>query len=218
MTLPPELRARVLGAVRAERSPVRAEVVRRSVLLAASAALVIGAAFYALGGADLGERPEGFMLATELGWLALAGVATAFAFVRGSSMLGRPRGWLLAVAWAGPVAFWAWSVLWNARYPTTLGGFHVFPTFCFTVTLAVGAWPLVALSLARRNSDPVHPRATGAALGVAAGAWTGAMMDLCCPAANPWHVALGHLLPILMLAALGAALGQRIVAVRSPGR
>jgi len=41
------------------------------------------------------------------------------------------------------------------------------------------------------------------------------MVDLWCPVAAPRHVAVGHVLPMGVLALFGAALGARVIAMRS---
>ena len=130
-------------------------------------------------------------------------------------MLGRPRALLVGAALATPTVLFAWMLVWNLLYPETLRAWAGRPGFlCLDFTLAMGAWPLVALVLARRSTDPVHPRATGAALGAMVGAWAGSLIDLNCRIANPAHVALGHVLPVVILVALGAWLGTRFIATR----
>jgi hypothetical protein len=41
------------------------------------------------------------------------------------------------------------------------------------------------------------------------------MVELWCPVGEIRHVALGHILPIVVLAILGAALGARVLAIRA---
>ena len=65
----------------------------------------------------------------------------------------------------------------------------------------------------RRDTDVKHPKATGAALGSAAGAWGGAFLEGHCPSLDIVHMTLGHALPIVVLALLGALFG-RVVRVR----
>ncbi len=84
---------------------------------------------------------------------------------------------------------------------------------CIGLTLAAATFPLVSLLYVRRESDPVHPALTGAALGSACGASAGIMVELWCPVATPAHVAFGHILPILLLTAIGSMLGARILRV-----
>ncbi len=78
----------------------------------------------------------------------------------------------------------------------------------------MGVFPLLAMAFVRRNSDPNHPRLTGATLGVAAGACAWVFTDLWCPVAYVPHLLLGHVLPIMILAAAGALLGPWLIAVR----
>jgi hypothetical protein len=40
------------------------------------------------------------------------------------------------------------------------------------------------------------------------------MVELWCPVATPAHVALGHVLPIVVMALVGALLGARVIAIR----
>jgi hypothetical protein len=44
------------------------------------------------------------------------------------------------------------------------------------------------------------------------------MVEMWCPVAAPRHVAIGHILPIVIMAILGALLGARVIAMRAPRR
>jgi hypothetical protein len=145
------------------------------------------------------------------GTVAIAAVATALALPRRRSMLAPPRGLLLAVAAGVPLLVGAWLVLWNGTYddPFTRVGLR-----CFTLTALSAPWPFVALATVARRIDPTYPRSIGAALGAAAGAWAAAMIELWCPLSAPSHVAVGHVLPLVVLVAAGAAAGARIFRAR----
>src|SRR5258706_9706220 len=80
---------------------------------------------------------------------------------------------------------------------------------CFALSFGLGACLMFGLAWPRRHSDAVHPRALGAALGVASGLLGGALVDLWCPLAYPGHVLFGHVLPMWLLGSLGALLGAR---------
>jgi hypothetical protein len=41
------------------------------------------------------------------------------------------------------------------------------------------------------------------------------MIDLHCPVSDTMHVALGHALPVVLLAALGALVGRRVLGLGS---
>ena len=83
---------------------------------------------------------------------------------------------------------------------------------CLGVSLLLGAWPLAALCFWRARADAVHPRSTGAALGVSAGVLTWLLVDLWCPVSYPMHLLLGHVAPIVALAGVGALVGGRWLA------
>jgi hypothetical protein len=40
------------------------------------------------------------------------------------------------------------------------------------------------------------------------------MVEMWCPVAAPRHVAIGHILPIIAMAIVGALLGGRLIAMR----
>ncbi|WP_437877048.1 NrsF family protein [Sorangium sp. So ce513] len=74
---------------------------------------------------------------------------------------------------------------------------------CFVVAALVGLLVLVAFASALRWSVPVASGPRGAALGAAAGAWAGLSVFIHCPAFEPTHLVVGHLLPIVAFTALG---------------
>ena len=73
----------------------------------------------------------------------------------------------------------------------------------------------VALAWERWGSDPVHPRALGLALGVAAGAAAAVLVDLWCPVGHVPHLLTGHVAPMLLLGGLGALLGTRVLGIQA---
>lgn len=214
-TLPPDLRAAVLEQARRTPSPNASEVGRArriATLLGAAAAwatvLVLGV--------SLGGRPMPFVVLSAIGWAAVATAASFVAGARGKAMLGTTRARLAFVAVAaGPVIF-AWVMGCAMGWPAVLvaQGTLRAHAVCFALTTLLSIGPVAALAFLRRGSDPVHPRATGAAIGAAAGAWGGVLIDLHCPLVDPMHVALGHVLPIVLYAAIGALAGARLFGVR----
>ncbi len=210
-----ELKARILASVQAAPSPARGSGASPWLVLP-SGALVAAALFFAFHGIEHGSgRPTWFYVACVTGWAAVAGLSVFGALGRDPSSSWRSRQALLAVAIGTPSlllalmfgAALAWPEVAHAR-PAPLG------VRCFGLTLAAAAFPLIALLRLRRGSDPVHPALTGAALGSACGAAAGVMVEQWCPVASVLHVALGHVLPLVVLAAVGAGLGARIL---SPG-
>jgi hypothetical protein len=213
--LPPELKSRILAAAKAEPSPKRGSAAAHVGLVALAAVALSLLLFFSIGGVRLGTRPLVFVAGTSLGWLVLGVTSAWLAFARGRSMLGRRNAWLAWSVVATPALLFVWMLAWNALYPETMA---VWPgrigLRCLSFTLTIAAWPLVALALVRRERDPIHPGLTGAARGVALGAIGGVLIDLWCPIANPSHVALGHVAPMIVLMALGAVVGRRVNGVR----
>jgi len=215
VTPSPDFKARVLAATRAEPSETLPTRTRRTALVAAVAAAVALVVFFVLGGAHVGDRPLPFAIATIGGWTAIALAAAPLAFGRGRSVLGRARTLLVGVAVATPILLFGWMLVWNQLYPETAAGDPPrIGARCLVFTFLVGALPLVGLTLVRRERDPLHPGTVGAARGVAAGALVGVLVDLWCPIAHPMHVAVGHIAPLVLLAALGGRLGARVNGVR----
>ena len=216
-SLPPSLRARVMDAARAQPSPSRARVRQAVVRTTVAGALACLAIFFLVGGFNLTRRPPAFVALTVLGWGAIALLATWGGVARGRSMLGRPTGWLVMVALLTVPSLFAWMLVATATWPELRGTpsadvhAHV---GCFVATTLLTLGPFVALVLARRRTDPVHPRATGAAIGAAAGAWGVVMIDLHCPVSATLHVGLAHLGPIALFALAGALLGRRFIGIR----
>ncbi|WP_394827017.1 NrsF family protein [Pendulispora albinea] len=209
-----DLRARVLAVARQTPSPSRARVTWATRWLVLAAVVSSLAVFFALGGFQLGNRPVPYVYATTAGWAVLALVGFRIAFVRSRrSMLGPARQSLVALAAGMPVALLLFSLVCCSIWPEVqlldapLWGYLA----CFGSTSIMGTLPLVALAIARRGSDPVHPRATGAALGAAMGVWGGTLIDLHCRCATLPHIAFSHVLPMVVLAIVGAVVAPRVL-------
>jgi hypothetical protein len=217
MTMPADLKAKVLASVLETRPQPRRWWGPTALFVIPTSAAVAISLFVATDGLHHGAgRPAWVLVSTVLGWVAVAALATWLAFDRGRSAVGRARVWLLVTALATPALLFVIALVWSeslpdlaAWWPERLG------LKCFGLTLAMAAWPLVGMALVRRGSDPVHPGVTGAALGAASGAWAGVVVDVWCPVMHPAHVAIGHILPIVILSLFGLALGRRVIAMRS---
>jgi hypothetical protein len=217
---PPDLRARVLAAARSEPARSRASGTQRRALAIAlgfTAALGFGA-FVA--SPKLGGRPAGYVILLTAAWMSVAVVASWGALSRGRSMLGRPIAQRIGIALVTPVALIGAALVGNMLWPQTVGGYPglVKDALCAAFTMMFAAGPLVAFLMVFRRSDPVAPGLSGAALGAAAGAWGAFGIELFCNCPAPGHVILGHVLPVLLLALIGAAIGGRalrVVAVRA---
>jgi hypothetical protein len=211
-----DLKQRVLAAARDEPAPTRRAAAVQVAVLVVAAGCLVAYGFHARGGVHwAAARPVPFLIGVALGWGLVAVGISFIALRRGRSMLGRSRNGLLGFVLATPPALFGWSLLWNTLYPASL---KATPgrvgLACLDLALTIGALPVLVLVLARRNTDPVHPAVTGAALGAAVGTWSALTMDLSCECTNPSHVALGHVLPVVLLIGFGAWMGQRLIAIR----
>jgi hypothetical protein len=212
-----DLKRRVMDSVQRVPSPSRSRV-RQEVWLVALATVVASLGlFFALDGVGHGAgRPVWFLASWLATWAAIATTATRGAWQKGASFSSASVAWLVAIAVGTPLVLQAFSVAFVWLRPE-LATFHAdrVGLKCFALTVAAATCPLAGLSLVRRSSDPMHPVASGAALGVASGALAGLLVVLWCPVAAPMHVAVGHVLPIVALAMIGSVLGHHVMALRS---
>jgi hypothetical protein len=237
-----ELRARVLDAARREPSPTRAVKARRGagmIALGFGIAASIGVVKWLLarphahhwhvvqeGDTWTASGPWGYVVTLEAAWLLVALLATWAGFARGRSMLGRSAASKVAVAALTPVALavtwlavaFAWlqallPLAWlEVMNDTAQTGVH---TSCAVMSVVYAAGPLAAFFALRRSRDPASPRQSGAALGAVAGAWGAVVHFPFCQCTSPLHVALGHVVPVIVLAALGAIAGDRVLGIRA---
>jgi hypothetical protein len=208
---PPDRRSRILASVSAIPAPTRRELLRRQawlVLVGVAGALTL---FFLEGGLRATGRPPSLVAWTSLGTSCFVGVGMWFLFTRGRS--GLRRGWaVLGLATLAPaVAFVLWRYGLGSLYQLaspwpTRPGYR-----CFAMSVATGAIPLFAALMAWRHVDPMTPRATGAAFGAGAGLGSALLIDLWCPVSYVPHLLIGHVLPIAVLAVVGAAVGGRIL-------
>jgi hypothetical protein len=214
--LTPDLKPRVLAAVAFEWSPPRRARRQRSLVRAIGALAVPIAFFAAVGGVRADARPLWLVATTALGGLAIATATLFVAARRGSSMLGRSQRQLLGIAVTVPLLIGLWKIGVSSALPEMMGPWPGRPGLrCFGLTVLLAAWPVAVLLRELAASDPIHPRALGASLGVAAGAGAAVLVDLWCPVAHVPHVLLGHITPILMLGGFGCVIGELVLGIRS---
>jgi hypothetical protein len=209
------LRAHVIEQSRHVPSPTRMEVVARR-RVATSAVLFVSLSIFAgAGGIRPGPRPTELLVETAFGSAVVAVTAAIAGVRRGRSVLGRPRSRLLAVALLTPLLLLSWRIGMSARYPGMMVAWPERPGLrCLVMSVVLAQIPLIGLLWMRRDSDPVHPRSTAAALGTAAGAFGWVLVDLWCPVSHVPHLLIGHLLPLLLTIAASVLLGNHIVMLR----
>ena len=212
----PALRDRILAAARSEPAATRELGARRRAWLLALAFACTAVLTPVIGTPGLRGRPLAYVASLALAWFAVGCIAAWAGVSRGGSMLGRGKLWRIAVAALTPLALLVTSLACGAMWPETLvdgsvAGAHL---LCFVGTIAFAMGPLVAFFAIRGASDPVSPRLMGAALGAAAGVWGALAIELHCRYASPFHVTVGHVLPVAVLVLAGIAAG-RLLAIRS---
>jgi hypothetical protein len=198
-------------------APLRAEVLRRRLLLLALAAAPVAGAAMMRGVAWEG-RPRMLTIVSVVVACAVAAVGTWWALVPGRSTLGRPRPWLRASAAAIPAVLFLFASVSAVLWPETQASISFDPRIhipCFVMTFVLAAAPFAAMMYVERRSDPVDPAATGAALGASAGTWAGVAMTIGCAHSDLLHLGVSHILPLVGLAALGALIGSRVVGMRA---
>lgn len=206
----PALRGSILAAAAAKPAATRRSMFRESLALVTSSWLVAFAVFWFAGGPRVTGRPFALMLGTAVGTASVAAITVWIALVRGRSTLGRSLHIVVPTALGSVPALLAWKVWWSLRFPGALDEWPTRPGLrCLGLSLSIAMLPLLAFVVARRRSDPQRPGLAGFAAGVAIGCVTTLFTDLWCPVAFIPHLLLGHALPIALLGALGAILGQR---------
>jgi hypothetical protein len=81
---------------------------------------------------------------------------------------------------------------------------------CLDITLAWVSVPLLLAALTLRSAFPSASRARSALVGAACGLFSGGVMNLHCANVNPEHMVLGHGIPVLVAALVGATLLSRL--------
>ena len=214
--LRPEVRERLERALAGRSSPTREEHRRRGVV-AMVVALAPIVAELLLRGVHAGGRPPGYLVVVATGWAALVVAASIWVLRPAPSSLGLPRPKMLVVAAALPCSLLAVSFLAGLAFPNTLhtpGYGWRLHLVCALMAIGLSVVPVGVALWRFRRSDPVRPAVTGAALGAVAASWSGAAIAIQCPHAELLHVALGHVAPIVLAAALTAVIGARVLSLR----
>lgn len=192
------VRARLLGAVAAIPVVMTAVLIGTDVLIDQSPLRV-----------DLGAGAPGRLVVVVSSLLLFTVLTTFVTLRRGRHGLGAGA-MQLTVAAGLVVPVYALSTLaipLRTHDPAVLSSaasLHPWGIPCFVVAALVGGFVLVTLTRALRGSVPVASGPRGAALGASAGAWAGMSVFLHCPAFEPTHLIIGHVVPIAVFTALGA--------------
>ena len=213
---PADLQQKVRAAMASEPEPQRTRIGPRIALGVTIA--VLGALSVSLRmRPDAAEISTTWFFGTIAGALLLAIVAVALSMLPGKRGLGAPVTWLAVVVMLTPALYAAITMVAPMRPPDALSAFTTFVEGvksawpCFLMSVGVGGFAGIGLLWALRNAVAVAPRLRGAALGAAAGAWSGLALHIHCPMFDRGHIMFGHFLPILLFAIVGALVGPRVL-------
>jgi hypothetical protein len=186
-------------------SPDRAQTRRRRwVALGLSATwLVTHVAVYGVR-QDLNNLPPGYV-AVQIGLpFSVAAASLGVALSPGKLGLGVSIGAIAGLALLGPLSFWLAAVAMPHAGLTPGDSGMLAALVCFDITLLWSALPLVAAAFALRRSFAGGAVWRSALIGAATGLFSGAAMNLHCTNTDPLHMALGHGMPVLLGALVGA--------------
>jgi hypothetical protein len=213
MPLPPDFKSRVLASVREVPAPTRKETLQRQTWLIAAGLTGALALFFIKGGLRVTSRPPSLVALTSVGTAIFVGVGMWLLFTRGPSGLRRPRTVLIGATVLSAAGFVAWRYGISALYGRA-GAWPDRPGLrCLVLSVGTGGLMLFAALMSWRRSDPVTPRATGAAFGAGAGLGSALLVDLWCPVGYVPHLLLGHVLPIAILSVAGGLIGGRVLGI-----
>jgi hypothetical protein len=156
------------------------------------------------------------MLTTLVLLASLAVAATVFALWQGRSGLGIGSISLMSIAALVVPVYAALTVLRplhsGAADDVALTGVEISPwgLRCLFIAAVVGVPVLSILATALRRAAAVSSGLRGAALGAAAGAWSGFAVFVFCPSGNLQHLLVGHVLPIAVFTVIGVALTRAL--------
>jgi hypothetical protein len=157
-------------------------------------------------------------VATVLALLAgLALVATLCALSQGRDGFGTAAMWLVSIAALVAPVYAALTVLQplhsGAADDVALIGVPISPwgLRCIFIAMVVGASTMAAFAVALRRAVAVASGPRGAALGAAAGAWSGLAVFAFCPSGELQHLLVGHVLPIALFTLLGGIALTKVI-------
>lgn len=147
-----------------------------------------------------------------LGWALVVSAVVCLGFLR----FAASRRLLFAVLAAVPVGFFTYLLaVSSSLLPLTslLGDSSRLESAraCGVVALAVGGLCTASVLFVWRRTDPFNPGLAGALLGLVGGIAGATSVGLVCPHTEGWHLWIGHGLSVVVMCALGAAIGRRLL-------
>lgn len=152
--------------------------------------------------------------------LATAAIGSAWGALRlsvpGRELSGRALAGLLllpSLAAAAAVVLLPWGGQWNDIRPIMWACWH-----CISFTAATAFIPWLFVVLAVSRLAPLRPARVGILAGLSAFALGALATELHCAAREGYHLALGHYLPVLVMALVTGVFVARVLRVRTDAR
>jgi hypothetical protein len=185
----------------------------------ASGWLVLAAACAAAGVMVFGARADVMVRLTQPDYLSIAVLAASLSAIAAAVSLllaipGAERRPLLRMTALAIFGVWtaasAWGVLRAGRGLPVVADPH-WPV-CFGRVALVALLPAVVLFVMARRGTPLRPGWTAAMAAVAAASAAALAVQLACPLDDAGHAFLGHLVPVMAMAATGITLRRTLTA------
>ena len=175
-----------------------------------------------IGIALFGTRPDVMLRLTQFDylWTALLALTTALFAVVVTLLLAIPgaeRTPWPRLATLGLLSLWMVTMAWDV-----VGAGQGLPVStdphwpaCFARVILIGLIPVLTLFVMVRRAIPLRLGWTAAYAAVAAAAMGALTVQLTCPLDDAGHAFLGHFVPVMAMAAIGAASRRTLVARRT---
>ena len=122
----------------------------------------------------------------------------------------------VALGAALPVAFFAYLAFFGSRWEPAGDFFGTNQSLhavgCGMTSSIAGALGALGVLFAWKGTDPFTPGLSGALVGLTGGLAGAAGIGIVCPAAERWHLFVGHGVGIMAVVALGWYVGRRVLA------
>jgi hypothetical protein len=213
-SLPPSLKARVLADI--SKTPAAPPGTYTKRLVLAVAVLFGWLALVLIWKGlrkDVSELPSMYLIGSVVTSATAGGLLTYLGLTRGRAMLGAPPLLQIAGTLLVPMALGAWAMMVvgsgaHSLVPVTAANAFQTGLHCDAFAMVFGVPILLGLLSVKRGMETSVPRFVGACLGAAAGAWAHLGMHLICPVSHTLHALVGHVLPAIPLALVGAVFGH----------
>jgi Negative regulator of sigma F len=203
--LPPALRDRVLAAVQEEPAETQGSWLKRRTIILVLSSLGAVALFFAMGGLKVADRDFRYLSVLSLAWALVTVMCTYVVVRRGGSSVGVERN-VVGLVFASPLAL-VLVVLFAGQLDPNPGLVPRKDLSCLILSMVFAGLPAVGTIMAHRGAVFIRRRWFAAAVASSAAVFGCFLMMLKCPCHEIGHLLIGHVLPVVIFAGIGWALG-----------